>query len=372
MDLKLFILMLLGSLVVLIVACGGGSKDATPVLPTSTPFPIQSTPIPPAPTTVIPSYNVSGVVLDSSTSFLEGGTLTLEPSGRTINIDPLGAFLLTNVPDGDYTVTVTPQCVAYGCFQNSVLVVAGGDVLDFNLAPLPAAVLQSGPPMAWYYSMTSSRFLVLDEIEFAATSLVLVGQNDMQAGETSRMVLAGPSCLRCAELLEVVTPVEWSVSPPIDASIEPETGLVTISDDAQVGSKFTVTADVGAFVISKTVTVYSADESPMVGVWTELDTGNVNRLLLTSDGEFAVTINPYGHYQDYWGFYTFEVTAGDLAIGDIELTADGANQVAPDGQGTGTFSINAEGNLVLESICLGQWDPPTQSLIKNCEHTFTK
>ena len=172
--------------------------------------------------------------------------------------------------------------------------------------------------------------------------------------------------------MEVVTPVEWSVSPPIDASIEPETGLVTISDDAQVGSKFTVTADIGAFVISKTVTVYSADESPMVGVWTELDTGNVNRLLLTSDGEFAVTINPYGHYQDYWGFYTFEVTAGDLAIGDIELTADGANQVAPDGQGTGTFSINAKGNLVLESICLGQWDPPTQSLIKNCEHTFTK
>ena len=216
-----------------------------------------------------------------------------------VNIDPLGVYLLPNVLDGDYTVTVTPKCVAYGCFQPSVLVVTGADVLEFNMAPLPAALLQSGPPMAWYYSLASSRILALDEIEFAATSLVMVGQNDMQAGESSRMVLVGPACMRCAELFEVVTQVEWLVSPSTDASIEVERGLVTISDGAPVGSKFTVTADVGAFVVTKSVTVYSAEENPLVGIWTELDTGNVNRLVITSSGEFAVTVIPYGNYQDY-------------------------------------------------------------------------
>lgn len=286
-------------------------EDSTPVPPTSTPFPIQSTPIPFTLTPTIPAYDISGEVFSSSTSFLEGGTFTLEPLGGTtdtetldpsrliVNIDPLGVYLLPNVLDGDYTVTVTPKCVAYGCFQPSVLVVAGADVLEFNMAPLPAALLQSGPPMAWYYSLASRRILALDEIEFAATSLVMVGQNDMQAGESSRMVLVGPACMRCAELFEVVTQVEWSVSPSTDASIEVERGLATISDGAPVGSKFTVTADVGAFVVTKSVTVYSAEENPLVGIWTELDTGNVNRLVITSSGEFAVTVNPYGNYQDY-------------------------------------------------------------------------
>lgn len=165
------------------------------------------------------------------------------------------------------------------------------------------------------------------------------------------MVLVGPACLRCAELFEVVTQVEWSVSPSTDANIQAETGLVTIADGAPVGSKFTVTADVGAFVVTKSVTVYSVEENPLVGIWTELDTGNVNYLVITSSGEFAVTVNPYGNYQDYWGFCTF-----DVATGDVELTADGANQVATDGQDPGTFVIYAAGNLVLESICLGKWD----------------
>ena len=34
----------------------------------------------------------------------------------------------------------------------------------------------------------------------------------------------------------------------------------------------------------------------MVGIWTELDTGNGNRLVITSSGEIAVTVNPYGNY----------------------------------------------------------------------------
>jgi len=124
-------------------------EDSTPVPPTSTPLTIQSTPIPFTLTPTIRAYDISGEASSSSTSFLEGGTFTLESLGRTtdtetldpsrlvVNIDPLGVYLLPNVLDGDYTVTVTPKCVAYGCFQPSVLVVTGADVLEFNMAPLP-------------------------------------------------------------------------------------------------------------------------------------------------------------------------------------------------------------------------------------------
>ena len=119
-----------------------------------------------------------------------------------VNIDPLGVYLLPNVLGGDYTVTVTPKCVAYGCFQPSVLVVAGADVLEFNMAPFPAALLQSGPPMAWYYSLASSRILASDEIEFAATSLVMVGQkicrivNPLAWCSSVQLACGAPSCLR--------------------------------------------------------------------------------------------------------------------------------------------------------------------------------
>ena len=60
--------------------------------------------------------------------------------------------------------------------------------------------------------------------------------------------------------------MEWSVSPYTDASIEAATGLVTISDGAPVGSKFTVTADVGAVVVTKSVKVYSVEDNPLVRI----------------------------------------------------------------------------------------------------------
>jgi hypothetical protein len=124
---------------------------------------------------------------------------------------------------------------------------------------------------------------------------------------------------------------------------------------------------VGEFTVTKEIIIYSAGANPLVGVWTESGTGNIRQLLFTSTGEFAVTVNPYEHYQDYWGNYIF-----DTFTTSIQLTAPGANQTAPDGQGTGTFTIDESGRLTLEGICLGGWDVSTQSLEMNCDHEFER
>lgn len=368
---KLFVLLLMGSIAALVAACGG--DDPATASPTSTPLPIQVSPTAVPPTPFVPGYSVSGDVLDSSTSFLLGGTLTLEPSGKTTTTDlTFGAYEFTNVPDGEYTVTVSPACVAYGCFKPKELIVDGGDVTEFHFAPFVASLLKGGPPAARSIVATSSRILELDEIEFAATSVLLIGPNDMEPGDSARITVAGPACLRCADLLEVSTPTQWSVSPSAGASIDAETGTLSISDSASIGSTYTVTADLGAFAVTKEISVYFAEENPLVGVWTEQETGNVGTLLLTSKGEFAVTINPYGNYQDYWGEYSFVRSPGDPNTGVIELIAEGWNQVAPGGDGIGTFSIDANGQLSLSDICLGKWDQPTQSLVNSCEHRFQK
>jgi len=347
----------------LAAACGGGEK---PRLVTATP-PAPITQPPPAPTgtAAVPGYTIAGFVLDSSNNLLLGGQVTLEPSGKSAITDAFdGSYVITGVPDGEYVVSITPKCVAHGCYTSPFLIVAGSDMLEFNLAPLPASLLPGGPAAA---RSVVDGSMTLDQVEFPGDHLILISPNDMQPGESAQIVLAAPECFRCAPLLAVDSPVAWSLAPGEGASIDSESGLLSIDAATSAGSVFTVTAEVGEgqYSVSAEVNVYSAEENPLAGVWREKQTGNINQLLLTAGGEFAVTVNPFEHYQDYWGTYTF-----DLSTGAIELTATGANQAAPDSQGTGTFAIDGRGVLSLIGICLGGWDDSTQSLAMNCGHEF--
>ena len=363
-ELKLIVIFCLGLITVLAAACSGGEKPrvltATPAPPAVTAQP-TSTPAP-----IVPVYTVAGSVLDASNSLLLGGLVTLEPLGKSAITDVDGLYVITGVPDGDYVVSVTPKCVAYGCYTSPLLIVAGSDVLEFNVAPFPASLLPGGPPASRYVSEGS---IPLDQVEFPGDHLLLISPNDLQPGESAQIVLAGPECIRCAALLAVDARVAWSAAPGEGASIDPESGLLSIDAATAIGSVFTVTADVeeGRYSVSAEVNVYSAQLNPLAGVWREKQTGNINQLLLTAGGEFAVTANPFEHYQDYWGVYTF-----NLGTGAIELTVAGANQTAPESQGTGTFEIDGNGVLSLGGICLGRWDEATRSLAANCDHEFER
>ena len=361
---KLIVIFCLGLISVLAAACGGGEKPrlltATPVPPTVQPQPT------PTPTVFVPVYTIAGYVLESSNNLLLGGQVTLEPSGNSAITDVDGLYVITGVSDGGYLVSITPKCVAHGCYAPQVLVVSGGDILDFSLAPLPASLLPGGPAAARSVLDGSMK---LDEVEFPGDNLLLISPNDLQPGESAQIFLAAPECIRCAPLLAVDSPVAWSLAPGEGASIDSETGLLIIDAATFTGTVFTVTADVGEgqYSVSAEVHVYSAEENPLAGVWKEKQTGNIKQLLLTASGEFAVTVNPFEHYQDYWGTYTF-----DLSTGAIELTATGANQAAPGSQGTGTFAIDGRGVLSLIGICLGEWDDSTRSLAMNCGHEFER
>ena len=368
---KLIVVFCLGLISVLATACGGREE---PRLLTPTPTaaaPViqpQRTPAPtPTPSAAVPGYTIAGFVLDSSNDLLLGGLVTLDPSGKSaITSFADGSYEITGVPDGEYVVSITPKCVAHGCYTTPFLIVAGSDIPEFNLAPLPASVLPGGPPAA---RSVLDGSMTLDQVEFPGDHLVLISPNDMQPGESVQIILAGPECFRCAALLAVDVPTLWSVSPAIGAGIDPGTGLLIIDAATSTGTVFTVTADVGEgrYSVSAEVHVYSAEENPLAGFWKEKQTGNINQLLLTAGGEFAVTVNPFEHYQDYWGTYTF-----DLSTGAIELTATGANQAAPGSQGTGTFAIDERGVLSLIGICLGEWDGSTRSLAMNCGHEFER
>ena len=369
---KLIFIVCLGLIPILATACGGTEPTQPPATATSTAV-VTATdtvtqPQPTATSTApVSGYTVSGFVLDSSNNLLLGGQVTLEPTGKSaVTSEQDGSYVITGVLDGEYVVLVTRKCVAHGCYGSPFLIVDGSDVPEFNLAPVPASVLASGPAAARFVLDGS---IALDQVEFPGDNLLLIGPNDMEAGESAQIVLAGPECFRCAALLPVDAPVVWSVGPEGGVSIDQETGLLSIDEATPSGARFTVTADVGdgKYSVSAEVDVYSAAENPFVGVWREARTGNINQLLLTSGREFAVTLNPFEHYQDYWGKYTF-----DLAAGFIEFTATGANQVAPDTEGTGTFVIDANMSLVLEGICFGRWDGQTKSPAANCGHEFEK
>lgn len=358
---KLIVIVCLGLIAVLAAACGGDE----PVLLTPTPTPTES-PATPTPTPAVPTYNVWGFVLSTSNNLLWGGEVTLQPSGFSAITDEDGFYVIEGVPDGEYDVSIAPHCLEHGCYGPVVLVVDGADVPEFSFAPVPASVLPRGPVLA---RSVLDCFMPLNQVEMPASLLILVGPNDLQPGESAQIVLASPECFRCAGLLKVDAPVGWSIEPGDGVGINPETGVLSIFESAATGAHFTVTADVGngQYSASAEVHVYSAAQNPLVGVWKETGAGNISQLLLTSGGEFAVTLNPYEHYQDYWGNYTY-----DLSTGFIELTASAANQTAPKAEGTGTFTIDANGKLTLKDICLGQWDSQNQAPAANCGHEFEK
>lgn len=371
---RLIFVACLGLISILAAACGGVEPTQAPATVTATvtaTATATATAIQPQPTAKqtasVSGYTVSGVVLDSSNNLLLGGQVTLDPSGKSATTDVIdGSYQITGVADGVYKVSITPHCVAHGCYTPQVLVVSGGDVLEFSLAPVPASVLPGGPAAARFVLDGS---MMLDQVEFPGDHLVLISPNDMQPGDSAQIVLAGPECFRCAGLLAVDASVAWSLDPGDGASIDPETGLLSVDAATSTRASYTVTAEVGdgQYSVSAAVNVYSAEENPLVGVWRETPTGNINQLLLTSRGEFAVTLNPYEHYQDYWGIYTF-----GLSTGVIEFKVAGANQAAPDFQGNGAFTIDSGGGLALEGICFGGWDSNTQSLAMNCGHKFER
>jgi len=213
----------------------------------------------------------------------------------------------------------------------------------------------------------------LERLELSTSPLEQTVQ--MHPGETHAFSLG---VIECCYILE---PVEacatWSVEPTLGASIDAQTGVFAVDQGTPSGSVFTVSADVenGRRVVSIEVHVYTLEDNPLVGLWREeaqlaCGTGEevvpeepIRELRFGADGSFAVTWKPFEIYVDYRGTYAYDLTRGTL-----DLVVEGGSYVPDDVDGTGSFSIDEEGCLILSEIWLGS--PRGGPSSPNCGHGF--
>jgi hypothetical protein len=75
---------------------------------------------------------------------------------------------------------------------------------------------------------------------------------------------------------------------------------------------------------------------------------------------------PFESYVDYWGDYTY-----NLADGTLDLTITGGNQQPDDVDGSGHYTLDANGNLVLTDMWLGT-SAFAEGGTPNCGHRFAR
>jgi hypothetical protein len=169
----------------------------------------------------------------------------------------------------------------------------------------------------------------------------------------------------------------YSVDPAdAGATIDPDTGLLSIDASTPDGSTFTVTADIedGLATVSGEVFVFVPELHPLIGYYTEVsripcDAGPefvpsdpIGELVFTASGEARVTWTPFEIYVDYWANYTH-----DLDTSALSIVPSGGNYLPDDVDGEGSFSF--EGNqLVLHDIWLGTSQNPVEPTA--CGHRF--
>lgn len=215
--------------------------------------------------------------------------------------------------------------------------------------------------------------ITLDEDTLARLRLSLYPSIEMRPGERRELSVGVIEC--CTFLEPVDACITWAVEPGEGAVISPD-GELIIDPSTSSGAVFRVTADVedGRQQVSADVYVYDPAVNPLVGTWHEkaqMACGSqaevtpdepIEELKFFADGRVNVTWAPFETYVDYWGTYTFSED------GSIELSITGGNYMPDDFDGTGRFTIDEEGHLVLENMWLGS--PKDRGDTANCGHRF--
>jgi len=217
----------------------------------------------------------------------------------------------------------------------------------------------------------------LDEDTLNRLTLSMNKTAQMRPGGTANFTLGVVEC--CYFFEPVETSATWSVDPTDGASIDSHTGTFTVHPATPHGSVFTVSANVenGRRIVTIEVHVYTPEENPLAGIRTEevqfgcgteeeiVPEEPIGELRFRADGTFSVTWAPFEIYQDYWGTYEY-----DPAQGTLDLVVTGGNYIPDDVDGTGLFSFDEEGRLILSDMWLGS--PHDATGPANCGHRFTQ
>jgi hypothetical protein len=137
----------------------------------------------------------------------------------------------------------------------------------------------------------------------------------------------------------------------------------------------TANVDAGRKQVIARVAIYTPDAMPWHGPWHEdveyeCGTGTevvpvrvINEIYFWADGTFWVTWLPFETYVDYWGHYSF-------AAGAVALALEDGSYRPPDFDGSGRYSFDASGRLVLSDLWLGR--PNTGSTATRCGHRLAR
>jgi len=164
-------------------------------------------------------------------------------------------------------------------------------------------------------------------------------------------------------------PAHWSLTAEDIAAIIPETGELLVSSEATHGRELTAHGEVeigGQIHIRDiTILIYTEEGNPVAGAWTEVaqigcDDGEEfksehslkflvfspsgNFRVVLADDEFDTGVNPSNLYS---GLYVVDPQAGTLT-----LMAMIHGEAPPGFDGTGSFSIDSDGSLVITGIWL--------------------
>jgi hypothetical protein len=189
------------------------------------------------------------------------------------------------------------------------------------------------------------------------------GSVDVSPGDQRTVGLYKWVC--CVYPVPVTADVRYYLDPGQRATLDPQSGLLTIAPDAYAGTSFRIYADIehGRRLISADVYVDTRASNPLRGIWSQTGEipcdGTPERLPLKpilelafhGDRTFSVTWLPFEVYKDYWGFYTFDQPPGRLNMGIRR-----GNYVPPTFRGEGTYTIAEQGGsrrLTLRGMTLG-------------------
>lgn len=200
----------------------------------------------------------------------------------------------------------------------------------------------------------------LDEEDLPYLAIVFFpGIIELQPGQSHAFEVGLLECCYFFEPIEACA--EWSVAPSEGATIT-EDGVLTIDPTVDNGAMFLVQADIeqGRALLEAEVWVYTEQDNPLVGSYHEISQFDcqqgdefvpdelIGELRFLANSQFMLTWFPFEVYVDYWGPYAYELPTGALTI-----TAEDGNYIPTDLDGQGTFSFDANGDLLLADMYLG-------------------
>lgn len=249
--------------------------------------------------------------------------------------------------------------------------------LSIKEAPLlPAASARRHAQLSWLWDGANGRLSIALVAEKDASVLVRdcpkggtgepllwVGTREVFPGTViTPMVVLSP---RPGSILPVAPDCigGWSLSVGASAAVHPTLGLVAVAVDAPDGSLFTISAKLkygtGAVVVNGAIRVVDARRHLLAGTWRQVEelvcrTPNwrpparpIGELAFDSDGQFAVTWQPFEAYRDYWGTFSHDRTEGSLRL---EVT--GGNRPPKELVTTGRAEVDTDGLLTLHGVTL--------------------